>query len=94
MRACVIAAAIVALSQPAFAAKTHKKNAHRHHVSHLSHHHVAKHHRAHARVRRTPIETRAVPDVRAHQCDRYAVLQRPVVSGPVIASVGHPCAAF
>jgi len=57
MRACVIAAAIVALTQPAFAAKTHKKNSHRHHVSHLSHQHVAKHHRTHARVRRAPIES-------------------------------------
>jgi len=57
MRACVIAAAIVALSQPAFAAKTHKKDSHRHHVSHLSHQHIAKHHRTHARVRRTPIKS-------------------------------------
>ena len=60
MRACVIAAAIVALSQPAFAAKTHKKNSHRHHASHLSHQHIAKHHRAHVRLRRAPIETGAV----------------------------------
>ncbi len=57
MRACVIAAAIVALTQPAFAAKTHKKNTHRHHVSHLSHHHIAKHQRTHVRVRRAPIES-------------------------------------
>jgi soluble lytic murein transglycosylase-like protein len=51
MRACVIAAAIVALTQPAFAAKTHKKSSHRHHVSHLSHQHLAQHHRRHVRVR-------------------------------------------
>ena len=57
MRACVIAAAIVALTQPAFAAKTHKKNSHRHHVSHLSHQHVAKHHRTHVRLRRAPTES-------------------------------------
>lgn len=58
MRACVIAAAIVALTQPAFAAKTHKKkSSHRHHVSHLSHQSIAKHHRAHVRVRRAPIES-------------------------------------
>src|SRR5262245_25552528 len=52
MRACVIAAAIVALSQPALAAKTHKKSSQRHHAS-LSHHHIVKHHRAQARVRPT-----------------------------------------
>ena len=52
MRACVIAAAIVALSHPAFAAKTHKKNSHRQHASHLSHQHIAKHHRAPVRLRR------------------------------------------
>ena len=57
MRACVIAAAIVALTQPAFAAKPHKKSSHRHHVSHLSHPHVAKHHRTHARLRRAPTES-------------------------------------
>src|SRR6188474_3637523 len=57
MRACVIAAAIVAFSQPALAAKTHKKSPHRHHVAHLSHQHHAKHHRTHARLRRTPIES-------------------------------------
>ena len=63
MRACVIAAAIVALTQPAFAAKTHKKNTHRHHVSHLSHQHIAKHHRTHVRVRRAPIESGAAPQL-------------------------------
>lgn len=57
MRACVIAAAIVALTQPAFAAKTQKKSSHRHHASHLSHQHFAKHHRAYARLRRAPIES-------------------------------------
>lgn len=57
MRACVIAAAIVALTQPAFAAKTHKKSAHRHHASNLSHQHIAKYHRTHARLRRAPIES-------------------------------------
>jgi soluble lytic murein transglycosylase-like protein len=57
MRACVIAAAIVALAQPAFAAKPHKKNSHRHHASHLSQQHLVKHHRKHARLRRAPIES-------------------------------------
>jgi soluble lytic murein transglycosylase-like protein len=58
MRACVIAAAIVALTQPALAAKSYKKSSHRHHVSHLSHHHhAAKGYRAHARLRRASIET-------------------------------------
>ena len=57
MRACVIAAAIVALTQPALAAKSHKKSSHHHHVSHLSHHHhVAKDHRVHARLRHASIE--------------------------------------
>jgi soluble lytic murein transglycosylase-like protein len=57
MRACVIAAAVVALTQPALAAKSHQKHPHRHHVSHLSHyHHTARHHRMHARLRRVPIE--------------------------------------
>jgi soluble lytic murein transglycosylase-like protein len=57
MRACVIAAAVVALTQPAFAAKTHKKSSHRHHVSHHSHQHHAKHHRTHVRLRRAPVES-------------------------------------
>lgn len=57
MRACVIAAAIVALTQPALAANSHKKSSHRHHVSHLSHHHhAAKGHRVHARLRHASIE--------------------------------------
>jgi len=79
MRACVIAAAIVALSQPAFAAKTHKKNSHRHHVSHLSHQHIAKHHRKHARLRRAPIETGyAAPQLFA----RTNATDAPVFSDP------------
>jgi hypothetical protein len=41
MRICIIAAAIIALTQPALAAKSHKKKSHRHHVSHLTHHHYA-----------------------------------------------------
>jgi soluble lytic murein transglycosylase-like protein len=68
MRACVIAAAVLALTQPALAAKSHKKSSHRHHVSHFAHHHhsahrlhaarrhAVKHRRAHARVRRSSIE--------------------------------------
>lgn len=36
MRACIIAVAVIALTQPAIAAKSHKKKSHRHHVSHLS----------------------------------------------------------
>jgi len=78
MRACVIAAAIVALSQPAFAAKTHKKNAHRHHASHLSHQHIAKHHRKHVRLRRAPLETGAAPQLFA----RTNATDAPVFSDP------------
>jgi soluble lytic murein transglycosylase-like protein len=58
MRACVIAAAVIALTQPALAAKSHKRHSHRHHVSHFSHHHhhyAAEHHRW---LRRVPIEAR------------------------------------
>jgi hypothetical protein len=58
MRACVIAAAVIALTQPAFAATSHR-HSHRHHLSHLSHHHhyaVQHHHRHYARLRRAPIE--------------------------------------
>lgn len=36
MRICVIAAAIIALTQPALAAKSYKKKSHRHHISHHS----------------------------------------------------------
>ena len=57
MRACVIAAAVIALTQPALAAKSHKNKSHRHHVSHLSHHHhAAKGYRGHPRLRRAAIE--------------------------------------
>lgn len=59
MRACVIAVAVIALSQPAFAAKSHKKHPHRSHVSHLSYHyhHAARYrHRLYTRLRRAPIE--------------------------------------
>ena len=58
MRACVIAAAVIAMTQPALAAKSHQRHSHhRHHVSHFSHHH---HHYAarHHRWRRVPIEAR------------------------------------
>jgi hypothetical protein len=51
MRICVIAAAIIALTQPALAAKSHKKKSHRHHVSHLSHHHHYAGHRGRTFVR-------------------------------------------
>src|SRR5262245_60712061 len=40
MRACVIAAAILAVSQPAFAKAHHK---HRHHTHHLTHTHSHRH---------------------------------------------------
>lgn len=58
MRSFVIAAAVLALTQPALAAKSHKAHSHRHDASHLSHHHHAVNHR-HGRVwlRRAPIET-------------------------------------
>ena len=57
MRAYIIAAAVIALTQPALAAKSHKKSLHRHHVSHFSHHHyAARHHRLHARLRLVPVE--------------------------------------
>jgi soluble lytic murein transglycosylase-like protein len=57
MRACVIAATVIALTQPALAAKSHKNKSHRHHVSHLSHqHHAANGHRVHARLRRVAID--------------------------------------
>jgi hypothetical protein len=51
MRICVIAAAIIALTQPALAAKSHKKKSHRHHVSHLTHHHHYAGHRGRTFVR-------------------------------------------
>jgi soluble lytic murein transglycosylase-like protein len=52
MRICIIAAAIIALTQPALAAKSHKKKSHRHHVSHLTHHHhYARDYRGRAFVR-------------------------------------------
>jgi soluble lytic murein transglycosylase-like protein len=56
MRTCVVAAALIALIQPAFAAN--KKHPHRFHVSHLAHHHhhAGRHHRVYARLRRAPIE--------------------------------------
>jgi soluble lytic murein transglycosylase-like protein len=58
MRGFVIAAAVIALTQPALAAKSHKTHSHRHYVSHLSHHHHAmKDHHVRARLRRAPIET-------------------------------------
>jgi soluble lytic murein transglycosylase-like protein len=53
MRVCVIAAAVIAITQPAAAAKADAK--HRNHVAHLSHHHYAKH-RTYIRLRRVPIE--------------------------------------
>jgi soluble lytic murein transglycosylase-like protein len=57
MRACVIAAAVIALTQPALAAKSHKHKSHRHHVSHLSSHHYAvRGYRGHTRLRRAAIE--------------------------------------
>lgn len=63
MRACIIAAAILALAQPAFAAKANKTQ-HRHHASHhhVGKHHAAKHraarhhHRHHMRVTRGPAD--------------------------------------
>lgn len=56
MRACVIAAAVIALTQPALA-KSHQRHSHHHHVSHFSHHH---HYagRYHRRLRYVPIEAR------------------------------------
>ena len=76
MRVCVIAAAVIALTQPALAAKSHQKKSQRQHVSHLSYHHAAKHHRVHARVRRAPMEVgTAAPQtfVRTEAIDRHAV---------------------
>lgn len=58
MRACVLALAVIALAQPAYAASSHKAQK-RHHVS-QSQHHVTKyrHHARVARVRReAPIES-------------------------------------
>ena len=57
MRVCVIAAAVIVLTQPALAAKSHKRNSYRHHISHFSHHHhyAARHYRW---LRRVPIEAR------------------------------------
>src|SRR5262245_34653549 len=60
MRACVIATAVIVLTQPALAAKSHKNKSHRHHVSHLSHHHhhhAAGGYRMPARLRRAAIES-------------------------------------
>jgi soluble lytic murein transglycosylase-like protein len=56
MRVYLIAAAIIALAQPALAAKSSKKKPHQHHVSHFSHHHgyAAKRHYARASWRRAP----------------------------------------
>jgi soluble lytic murein transglycosylase-like protein len=68
MRVCVIAAAVIALAQPALAARSHKKSSHRNHVAHLAHRHhaapryaashdPARHRRTHVRLRRAPIES-------------------------------------
>jgi soluble lytic murein transglycosylase-like protein len=77
MRVCVIAAAVIALTQPALAAKSHNKKSHRHHVSHFSHqHHAAQHHRVPARLRRAAMAagTAAPPTfVRTDAIDRHAV---------------------
>jgi soluble lytic murein transglycosylase-like protein len=60
MRIYIIAAAVIALTQPALAAKSHHKKSHRHHVSHHSHHHRhAAHHGGRAFVRTSAIDTPA-----------------------------------
>jgi hypothetical protein len=66
MRACVIAVAVIALTQPALA-KSHKRHSHHHHhVSHFSHHHhyAARYHRW---LRRVPIDARyGMPQIFAY----------------------------
>jgi soluble lytic murein transglycosylase-like protein len=51
MRACVLALAVVAFAQPAYAASSHKAHKRHHHAA-AAHHHGAAHHRHHARVTR------------------------------------------
>ena len=75
MRASVIAAAVIALTQPAHATTSHNTHSHRSHVSDLGHHHAARHHGVHARLRRVPIEAGyAMPQAfaRANASDRQA----------------------
>jgi transglycosylase-like protein with SLT domain len=88
MRACVIiAAAVIALTQPALAAKSHKHKSHRHHVSHFSHHHYAAWgYRGHTRLRRAAIEAGyAMPQAFA-SVDAIERPERPGFGGPSFPS--------
>jgi soluble lytic murein transglycosylase-like protein len=104
MRACVITAAVIAFTQPALATPSHKTHSHRTHVSHLDHHHAVRHHRAHARLRRGPIESGYAvlqPFARANAFDSQAFASPvfrnepwrqtwAVSTGPQAAPFGEP----
>src|SRR5262245_24814571 len=82
MRACVIAAAVIAFTQPALAAKSHKNKSHHHHVSRsLHHHHAARGYHVHARLRRAAIEAAyAMPQAFAPA----GAIERPAMGAPPI----------
>jgi len=74
MRACLIATAVIVLTQPALATESHKKKPHRIHVADHSHHHAARHHRGYARLPCAPAEAGYVmaPSFNTNVIDRCA----------------------